>query len=114
MSIFQILAVIFAGWMIYTTRIHTSKLHISSFESGMWYAIWAVFGYIALFPQTLMGISQTLQFARIFDLLVVGALMILTIMGFLNYFIQRELKKKIEDLVRARTIESKVDQDHDK
>jgi hypothetical protein len=66
----------------------------------MWVSIWILFIVIAIFPDLLLGISDKLNFGRVFDLLTVGAFLILTTMVFVSYFSQQQLKKRINDLVQ--------------
>ena len=63
---------------------------------------------IALFPDLLLGITGDLHFARVFDLLVVLALMVLTVVIFMNYFAQKELRKKLEKYVRQSAIDETI------
>jgi hypothetical protein len=100
MTFFQIGAVLFALFMMYVVSIHGKKRALSVSEVSFWISCWIFFIIIALFPNLLIGISHTLRFARIFDLLLVAALMVLTVMVFLSYFSQKELHKKMERLTR--------------
>lgn len=100
MSLFQILSVLFALWMIYEVSIHSRKKIISSNEVGLWLAVWGIFIVVAIFPNLLIGIADRLHFARVFDLLTVAGLMILTVMVFFSYFAQRAGNRKLEQLVQ--------------
>ncbi|MFZ5437847.1 MAG: DUF2304 family protein [Patescibacteria group bacterium] len=106
MSIFQIIATFFALFMLYVTRIHDKQIKFSIAEKFFWYSLWIVFVVIALFPELLMGITQFLRFSRVFDLLTVGALMLLTIVVIWNNFTQRVANKKIEQFVRDHAIKN--------
>ncbi len=105
MNIFQILATFFALFMIYVVSIHKRKAKLTSIEVSLWYSIWIGFIVIALFPDLLLGISQTLNFQRVFDLLLVIALMIITTIVIMNYFTQKENQKKLEKFVRKQAID---------
>lgn len=107
MSIFQIFAILFALFMIYIIRIHKRKAELSIIETSFWYSIWTLFIGIALFPNLLLGISGVLNFTRVFDLLTVGALMIITLLVISNYLSQKEINKKLEELVRDKAIKEK-------
>jgi hypothetical protein len=104
MTIFQILAAIFALWMMYVVSIHGKKKTLTFGEVVFWITIWVLFVIIAIFPNLLLGIAHTLKFGRVFDLLVVGALMILNILVFASYFTQKESQRRLEDLVRQLAI----------
>jgi hypothetical protein len=100
MSPFQILAACFGLWMIYSLSIHARKKLFGKAEYGLWISVWVLFIVIALFPDLLLGISNRLNFSRVFDLLIVAAFIILTMMVFVSYFQQQELKKKMNDLIQ--------------
>lgn len=108
MSIFQIGATLFALFMMYVVSIHKKKTKLSVMEVGFWYSMWSVFIVIAIFPNLLLGISHTLHFQRVFDLLLVLALMILTAIVVLSYFTQKENQKKLEEFVRKQAINEKT------
>ncbi|MFZ1721817.1 MAG: DUF2304 domain-containing protein [Microgenomates group bacterium] len=105
MSIFQIASVLFALFLMYVVSIHRRKAKLSTSEVSFWYSIWGFFIVIALFPGLLLGITHQLHFARVFDLLVVAALMFLTVMVVLNYFTQKVNQKNLEKFVRKQAID---------
>lgn len=107
MSIFQILAVLFALFMLYVVTIHNKKSNINKIEFSFWATTWLTFIIIALFPDLLRGISGALNFSRVFDLLIVIAFMILTFVVFSNYLSHKENTKKLENLVRKIAIEKR-------
>ncbi len=104
MTIFQILAVLFAFFMMYVVSIHGKKRTLSVPEVSFWFSLWILFAVLSLFPSLLEGITTTLHFARVFDLLVVATLMLLSIVVFLNYFGQKEANRKLEKFVRLKAI----------
>jgi len=105
MSIFQVGATLFALFMIYVVSLHKNRSKLSVTEVSFWYSMWGLFIIIALFPNLLMGITQRLHFQRVFDLLLVLALMVLTVIVVLSYFMQRENHKKLEEFVRKQAID---------
>lgn len=104
MSIFQIIAILFAIFMLYVTRTHTLKLKFSATETMFWYSLWIVFAIAAIFPDSLSGVTELLHFSRVFDLLLVGALMVITVIVVLNYFNQRQTATKWEEFIRRNAI----------
>lgn len=100
----QIVSVIFGLLMLYIVRIHTQKKHLDFIESLVWTGLWIIFIYLAIFPQTFKGVVETLHISRVFDLLVIIALMIVVFMTFQNRMQNRKLEKKIEEIVRKRTL----------
>ncbi len=101
MSIFQIAASLFALFMMYTVQLHFKRKTLSQTEAFGWHSIWFFFIIVALFPALLYGISNTLHFTRVFDLLLVLGLMILTAVTFTTYFSQKKIEQRIEVLVRS-------------
>jgi hypothetical protein len=106
MTIFQLVALLFALFMMYVVSIHYKKKTLSLMEVSWWYSIWFIFVVISLFPNLLLGVVHALNFARVFDLLVVAALMVLSILVFVNYFAQKEANRKLEKYVRQDAIRS--------
>jgi hypothetical protein len=100
MSIFQILAIIFALSMIYMIRIHARKKVIHTNEALVWFGLWLGFILLALFPQLLSGIVGLLHFSRVFDLLTVIAFMVVTVLVVSVYLKQKDYDRKLETLVR--------------
>jgi hypothetical protein len=100
MSIFQIAATLFALFMIYWVRSNQKRAHLSTIESSLWYSVWCTFIILALFPNLLLGVVTTLHFARVFDLLVTGAFMVLVVLIFHIYIKNKKLEQKLETLVR--------------
>jgi len=107
MSIFQIGATLFALFMMYVVSIHKKKSRLSFIEVTFWYTMWSSFIIIAVFPDLLLGISSALHFQRVFDLLLVLALMVLTVLVVMSYFTQKENKRKLEEFVRKQAINEK-------
>lgn len=112
MTIFQIVALLFALFMIYVTMIHFKKKTLEIMEFSFWVSLWLFFSIIALFPNLLKGLVHVLNFTRVFDLLVVMAFMLLSTVVFYNYFSLKEILKKIETTVRNEAIKTKVKRSH--
>lgn len=101
MTMFQVIAVCFALFMMYVVSIHAKKKTLSAAETSWWISVWSVFIFIAVFPNTLLGLVHVLRFSRVFDLLLVCALMVLSLVVFLSYFKQKEAAQKLEAVVRS-------------
>ncbi len=108
MSFFQISAILFALFMLYVVSIHGKKRTLTATEISFWVSTWLFFIVIAVFPNLLLGIAHTMRFARVFDFLLVVALMVLTIVVFYGYFAQKEVVQKIERLTRELAIKQAV------
>ncbi|PIY79894.1 MAG: hypothetical protein COY81_00180 [Candidatus Pacebacteria bacterium CG_4_10_14_0_8_um_filter_43_12] len=104
MSVFQLLSVLFGLFMLYVVRIHYRKKTLTLSESSFWSSTWFLFVIISIFPSLVQGISNLLSFARIFDLVVVIAFMILTTISFFNYLQNKSLESKIERYIRQKAL----------
>lgn len=104
MIVLQAISVIFGFFMLYWVRTHYSRKHMHAFEYGMWTAIWIVFIFLAIFPQTFQGIVESLHISRVFDLFVMVAFMILTFLTFQNRIHHKRMEKKLEEIVRGKAI----------
>lgn len=100
MNIFQIGSIFFALFMMYVISIHKRKSALNTIEVSFWYSVWILFIILAIFPHWLLGLAGVLHFARVFDLLIVIAFMILSFVIFTTYLSQKETNEKIEQLVR--------------
>jgi hypothetical protein len=104
MTIFQVVSALFALFMVYVITIHYKRKNLNKLEAWAWYATWGLFIFIALFPHLLLGITGLLRFARVFDLLIVIAFMILSVVVFMSYFKIKSLERKLETFVRAKAL----------
>jgi len=96
----QIIAVLFAVFMLYVAFLHWKRKDINGREIFFWGAIWLGFIIIALFPDLLLGLTKKLFFTRVMDLIMVIAFMILAFVGFQNHVSNRRMERKIEELIR--------------
>lgn len=96
----QIIAVLFAIFMIYVAFLHWKRKDINGGEIFFWTLLWFGFIIITLFPNILQNLTKLLFFTRVMDFLMVIAFMILAFLGFQNHISNRRMEKKIEELVR--------------
>lgn len=106
-SVIQVLSMLFGLFMLYVLRLHGRKNYFEKSELYLWAFIWIGFIYVAVFPQTFKGLIQRLQIARVFDLLVIIAFMIITFLTFINRVSVNNLKKKFEEIVRKQSFYAK-------
>lgn len=104
MSIFQIIAILFAAFMVYVVRLKGKRYKLRGLEMIAWYILWVSFAILALFPNILTGVTGVLNFGRVFDLLVVMSFMALSLLVIFLYFTVRELQMKLEKYVREEAI----------
>ncbi|MEX0895736.1 MAG: DUF2304 domain-containing protein [Patescibacteria group bacterium] len=107
MSVFQVTAMLFALFMLYVVFLHQKRKVLGSTEASFWYSLWALFIILSLFPDLLEGITHLLSFERVFDVLVVSGMMVLTVIIFLTYFNQKSATKRFEESIRKIALEEK-------
>lgn len=96
----QIIAILFAIFMVYVAFLHWKRKDIDGGEIFFWVILWLGFIVITLFPDLLQIITKKLFFTRVMDFLMVAAFMILAFLGFQNHVSNRRMERKIEELVR--------------
>ncbi len=96
----QIIATLFAIFMLYIAFWHLKQRNLSKPEFIFWLLLWSAFIYFALFPKILDPILATLFVVRAMDLLMIIAFMILAFLGFQNHIEVKSLQRKIETLIR--------------
>lgn len=102
----QLLAVLFAIFMIYVSFLYWKRKDFNGGEIFFWVSLWVGFVVIVLFPDLLLGLTQKLFFARVMDLLMVVAFMILAFLGFQNHVSNKRMERKIEELIRKEVLSS--------
>lgn len=104
----QIIVILFAIFMIYVAFLHFKRKEINGGEIFFWFFLWLGFILVVLFPNVLQNLTKLLFFARVMDLLMLIAFMILAFLGFQNHVSNRRMEKKIEELIRKEALHSLV------
>lgn len=100
----QIIGFAFALLMVYMSIIHYKKGSLTGVEIISWVTIWSVVIFAVLFPEILRTYSETFAVSRLFDLLIVGAFIVVIVMTSTLYVKIKDLEKKIEKLVRGNAL----------
>ena len=103
----QIASVVFSLFMLYVVTIHRRKRHLDLMEYLWWISIWVGFIGIVMWPNVFRDLAQNLQIDRLFDLIVIFALIIVMVLTFYNRIAYLQLREKVEKLVRERAKESR-------
>lgn len=110
----QIVGILFALLMIYFAVLHYRRGEIGAQEIVVWIVIW-IFTIIAtMFPDLLRTYAETFAVSRLFDLMVVGALIISLYMISAVYVRTRKLEKKVEEFVRKEAINNVMSKKNNK
>ena len=96
----QIAGILFGLFMIYYSFINYKQKKFTLKEFSFWLVLWTLFIILTLFPYILDPIAKSLNFARTFDLLVIGGFIFLILGIFYTYTITRKNQKQIEVIVR--------------
>lgn len=102
----QVVGIVFSFSMIYFAILHFKRREIDATEVGIWIIIWLFALVAVLFPDILQTFARTFLFARLFDMMVVGAILIIMVMTVRSYVSVRRIDKKIEDIVRKEAFRS--------
>jgi len=100
----QIIAIIFALWMIYFSYLHFKRGEFNRVEFLFWQILWIGLIVVVIFPASVNFILKTFSITRTFDLVVIVGIVILFAITFRNYVIIKRMEKKIEDFVRKESL----------
>ncbi len=102
--VLQFLGVAFALAMIYFALLNYRRRELSAAEIFFWFVIWVAAIIVVVFPDLLRVFSRTFLFARLFDLLVVGALLVVVVMVSKAYIATKRMERKLEKYVRKEAL----------
>jgi hypothetical protein len=97
----QLIGVVFLIFMLYLTFLYYKKNTYTRTGFIFWTCIWVGGSVLLIFPETVQGITEQLEFARTSDLYFTIALMFFGAITFLNYANVKRQERKVEDLVRS-------------
>ena len=100
----QIVAIIFALWMIYFSFLHLKRGEFKKIEFLLWQFLWLGLIVVVIFPNSVKFLLTTFKITRTFDLIVIVAIVILFGITFRNYVIIKRMEKRIEDFVRKESL----------
>ncbi|MFA6553689.1 MAG: DUF2304 domain-containing protein [Patescibacteria group bacterium] len=95
----QIVAILFALWMVYFSYLHFRRGEFNKLEFILWQLVWAGLVVVVIFPASVQFILKTFSISRTFDLIVIIAIIILFGITFRNYVIVKRIEKKLTKLV---------------
>ena len=100
----QLISLAFAFVMLYFATLHYRRHELTTQEVFIWSIVW-IFAILAVvFPDLLQTFAREFKFARLFDMMVVGGLILVITMVSKVYISARKMEKKLEDLVRSNTL----------
>jgi len=106
MTSIQIIAAVFGLFMMYLTFLHYKRKEFTSYQLVIWLLLWSSFVLVTLMPGRFDNITQRLGIARAFDLFAIFAFVVILFLTFHNYLLITRLEKRLEDKVRANSLDS--------
>ncbi len=96
----QILGILFGFFMIYYTFLQYKRKEFTIKEYSFWFAFWAAFVIVTLFPQILDPLLKTFSIARTLDFFIITGFLFLIFVIFYIYTVVRKNQRKLEEIVR--------------
>jgi hypothetical protein len=103
----QVFGALFGLVLIYLTFLHYKRKEFTLTEWGFWTILALLFATVAVFPQLLDPIVESLSLARTMDLFIILGFMFLIAAVYYTYTIVRGNQKKLEEIVRKIALERK-------
>lgn len=100
----QVVAIIFALWMIYFTFLHFRRGEFTKSELVIWQVLWVGLVAVVIYPNSVKFILNTFKISRTFDLIVITGIVVLFGITFRNYVLLRRVERKFEDMVRKESL----------
>jgi hypothetical protein len=100
----QLIAIIFALWMMYFSYLHYRRGEFNRIEFALWQVLWLGLLVVVIMPKSVQFLLNAFSITRAFDLVVIVGIVILFGITFRNYVIIKRLERKIEDSVRQHAI----------
>jgi len=101
----QLVAIIFALIMIYFALLHYSRGELNGLEVLSWFVIWFLAILVVIFPDVLRTFALTFAISRLFDLMIVGAFIVIIPMIYISYVRSKRLEKRVEEFIRKEALE---------
>jgi hypothetical protein len=96
----QIVAILFALWMMYFTHLHYRRREFNRLEFILWQVLWAGLLIVVIVPRSVQFILRAFSITRTFDLVVIVGVVTLFAVSFRNYVLLKRTERKVEDLTR--------------
>ena len=103
----QFIAIVFSILMLYITYLHFKKRELSLVEGIVFSIIWTVAIILMIIPASASFILKTFHIYRLLDLATIIGFILLVALSFKNYLELKNLRKKIEKIVRSYSLRSR-------
>ena len=106
MIVLQIIGVGIALIALYMSYLYLKRNIFNKLEFWIWFTIWFGFMIITITPSSFKFLIETLAIARVMDLIMIVAFVIIYILGFRNYIVGKEHQKRFDLLIRNDALRS--------
>ena len=96
----QIIAILFALFMMYYAFINYKRNQLRKGEFIFWFVVWVVFLIFSIFPMSLKRLATTLNIYRTMDFLIILGFFFVIALLFYNFVQVRKNNYRLEELVR--------------
>jgi hypothetical protein len=96
----QLLAIAFAIAMAFWTYRTYRRRDLLAVEAALWFGVWLGLAFVSAFPDVLRNIVGPLKVARLLDLVMIVALLLLSTIVFVLNSRVRHMERKTVELVR--------------
>lgn len=100
----QIISLAFTFGMLYFATLHYRRGELNTQEVVVWFGVWIFAIFAIVFPDLLQTFAKQFKFARLFDMMVIGGLILVITMVSRAYISTRRMEKKLEDFVRKEAL----------
>ena len=90
--------------MVYFALLNYRRGELNGIEIFFWFIIWTAAIFVIVFPDLLRTFSRTFLFARLFDLIVIGAILFVIVLASRAYIVTKRMEKKLEKYVRSEAL----------
>lgn len=101
----QIVAILFALWMMYFSFLHYRRKEFNRIEFALWEVLWVGLIVVVIFPTSVRFLLDAFSITRTFDFVVVVGIVVLFGVTFRNYVIVRRVERRLEELVRKQALD---------
>lgn len=101
----QLVGVVVGLAAIHLTYLYYKRTNFTKKELLFWGFIWITFVFVSVFPRSVSPIVGYLGLQRPMDLIMIIAFVILFMLTFHNYIVNRQQKQKLERLVQELALE---------
>jgi hypothetical protein len=102
----QITTLAFSFVMIYFAILNYKRGELKRSEVVIWVIVWLFVIFAIIFPDLLQSFAKEFRFARLFDMMVVGGMILVIAMVSKMYIRTNRTQKKLDEFVRKEALKN--------